>query len=262
MRRVVVLALVVIVILVIGISAAVGPSLNKSPSLTSSDTSSISSSSTSTASSSTSTSPSLTSTSSGTTLQTTTTFALRPCNCSANLRSLWQTYSTLDALSGASASVIVGNVSGVTTEGVNDGLGPIPVTVYNVTISKILVDTLGLTIGDWVYVGQVGGTIGSANMSVIGYPTLTVGGSYVFFLNLAGSLGNMYGATLITTGGPQGLFYIRSGNVYSVDNLFPQTDSWLPVKVNGIPLSQFSSEVQATIGSTSVSATNSTSIAS
>jgi len=58
------------------------------------------------------------------------------------------------------------------------------------------------------------------------------------------------GAVLMTPGGPQGLFYIQGGNVYSMDNMYPQADSWIPTKVSGVPLSQFVQEIQADVNST------------
>ena len=63
----------------------------------------------------------------------------------------------------------------------------------------------------------------------------------------------------VTTGGPQGLFRVQGGNVYSLDNTYPQADSWLPVKADGIPLAQFEAEVEAATTTTSQSLTTSTS---
>lgn len=99
-------------------------------------------------------------------------------------------------------------------------------------------------------------------MSITGYPTLSVGQSYVLFLAFrvcTNELADLFNAS-VTTGGPQGLFSVQGGNVYSLDNTYPQADSWLPVKADGIPLAQFEAMVQAApVPTTSQSITTSTS---
>jgi hypothetical protein len=101
-------------------------------------------------------------------------------------------------------------------------------------------------------------------MNLTGYPTLSVGTSYVFFLTQKSPIQDIYSNFTPTTGAAQGLFYIQDGNVYSLDNMYPQADAWLPVKANGVPLSEFVAEVQAaavSTTSTSQSAISSTQLA-
>jgi hypothetical protein len=109
-------------------------------------------------------------------------------------------------------------------------------------------------------------------MAGFGYPTLTVGGLYIFFLTALNSVVvpaytstttmttitikdsplSPYwqhiddGMASVTTGGAQGLFYVQEGKVFSLDNAYPQQDAWLPVKVSGIPLAEFIAELNST----------------
>jgi len=166
-------------------------------------------------------------------------------------------------LASASTTVIVGNVTAENTIGVNDSIEfgasvpLVPVTDYNVTVTTVLLDHgYGLKPGFWTIVPQVGGTFGHTTMNVTGYPTLSVGTSYVFFLTGKPSILGIYYD--LTTAGAQGLFYIQGGNVYSLDNMYPQADSWLPVKANGVPLAQFVQQIQpAVASSTTVTQTSS-----
>lgn len=205
---------------------------------------------------------------SSTTIGTTTAFWIFPCNCTVDLsQGNWPEYSTMQDLASASAAIIVGNVTSERTIGVNESslvdgevrLAPVPVTDYNVTITTVLFDSgnnfgFDISAGYWTIVPQVGGTIGHTTMNVTGYPSLSVGDSYVFFLAHQTSIeGNLYNG-LTTTGGAQGLFYIQGGNVYSLDNIYPQADSWLPVKADGVPLSEFITQVQSATTTTSSSA--------
>jgi hypothetical protein len=67
------------------------------------------------------------------------------------------------------------------------------------------------------------------------------------------------GSAFISVGGPQGVFIVQGGIVYSLDHLYPQDDAWLPLKVPGVPLAQFIQEVQsAQATTTSVSTSSST----
>lgn len=66
------------------------------------------------------------------------------------------------------------------------------------------------------------------------------------------------GGAQITVGGPQGVFYVQDGNVYSLNNAYPQADGWLPLKVSGVPLAQFIQEVQSAATSTTTASAAST----
>ena len=216
--------------------------------------------------------------SSETSLGTTELHFLYPCNCSYDLKWAWPMYKTLGALKSASSIIVVAQVTSTRTVGVNMSTFPaspftapkslIPVTGYNITVTTVLSGGPGLT-GETLFVTQIGGTASGTTMNLAGYPGLSIGQSYVFFLSCCsgtGELLDLYEAldpyfTYITTGGPQGLFSVQGGNVYSLDNIYPQADAWLPVKANGIPLAQFVAEVQAATVATTVSqsATNSSS---
>ena len=187
------------------------------------------------------------------TIGTSTGWYIFACNCTLDLNKDWPEYATMRDLASSSQAIIVGNVTSEHTIGVDDSFefaGPgsaplVPVTDYNVTITTVLLDRgYGLVSGHWTIVPQVGGTFGHTTLNFTGYPTLSVGTSYVFFLtNQSPIKGVYYGLT--TTGAAQGLFYIQGGNVYSLDNMYPQADAWLPIKANGVPLSEFITQVQA-----------------
>jgi len=194
---------------------------------------------------------------------------LYPCNCSYDLSWAWPTFNTVSALKSSSDFVVVAQVTSTRTVGVNLSKFPaspftppkslIPVIGYNITVTTVLSGEPGL-VGTWQLVSQIGGTTNGTSMSIAGYPTLSVGQSYVFFLTassaniLSGSselftlYDNVYPnvpyVTAITLGGPQGLFMVEGGVVYSLDNEYPQADAWLPVKAGGIPLAQFIQDVQ------------------
>jgi hypothetical protein len=170
---------------------------------------------------------------------------------------LYAPYQNLSALAAASWFILVGNVTEAYTA-LSDG---VPVNLYNVTVTELLkqpTNDLLPTFNGAVQVGEVGGTAtGYNNMTVVGYPTLKVGQTYVFFLtpsagadprspfmreinlSLPGVLVEM------TQEGPQGLFYVQGGKVYSLDMMYPQADSWIPTKVSGVPLSQFIQEIES-----------------
>jgi len=172
-------------------------------------------------------------------------------------------YDTLAALTSASGTVVVGNVTSEQTVGVNvsavfgsAAVGLVPVTNYYIDVTTVISGEWSLEPGDGQLVAQVGGTVGANTMNVTGYPTLSVGQSYVFFLTYQSPTSGLYGSAATTTGAGQGLFYIQGGNVYSLNNLYPQADSWLPVTADGVPLNQFVSEVQAaTTNSSTVAST-------
>jgi len=193
-------------------------------------------------------------------------FLVRPCNCSVDLSQKgWSQYDTLHDLAANSSAIIVGNVTSEETAGVNDsalfggGKMPlVPVTYYNVTVSSVLTKGSGLEPGHSLIVPQVGGTIDHTTMNVTGYPTLSIGHSYVFFLTRDTHIPEIYADYLVTTGAAQGLFYIQGGKVYSLDNMYPKADAWLLVKAAGVPLSQFIAEVQAGMSSSTTSTASST----
>jgi hypothetical protein len=194
---------------------------------------------------------------SSTTIAITSEFAISPCNCTLDLNQDWPEYMTMRDLASSSQAIIVGSVTSEQTIGVNDSIvfggnvGLVPVTAYNVTVTNVLLDRESpfqptLKAGHWTIVPQVGGTFGHTTMNVTGYPTLSVGASYVFFLTNQSPIKGVY-YSFTTTGASQGLFYVQGGNVYSLDHMYPQADSWLPVKANGIPLAQFVQEVQSAV---------------
>jgi hypothetical protein len=204
-----------------------------------------------------------------TTTDTTTFNELFPCNCSVDIRWAWPVnYTSLSSLDSGSEYVVVANVTSTQTAGVSAPLygypslsGTVPVTGYEISITQVLLGPPSLTPGYTFWVAEIGGTVNGTTMSVDGYPELSVGGTYVFFLNASGStLTTFYSAVgnaqeWITVGGPQGLFYVQGGDVYSLDHMYPQADAWLPLKVNGVPLSEFAAEViQAAQTSTTSSA--------
>jgi hypothetical protein len=206
--------------------------------------------------------------SSGTTTSITSDPAEISCSTTCTLNVDWTSinppYRTLDNLTNASDYVFVGNVTAAWTV----ASGDVPVNLYNVTVVTALKspgDAPPLTPGSFFVVGEVGGTIAKETVTVNGYPTLNVDGTYVLFVTPSGGVccvkGNL--ATpdapfslivdraifppipVMTQGGPQGIFYVRGGDVYSLDNMYPQVDAWLPVKAHGVPLPQFIQEVQS-----------------
>jgi hypothetical protein len=278
---------VVLILAVVGVTLPYFPSrqtagssstasTETSSSLSSSSTSSMSTStssmSTSTSSMSTSTSLNLGNCPCGSTTTTSITYVLNPCNCTLNIP--WPyVYQTTPGLAAASDYIVIANVTSISTVSQKPSLsqpgdssappGVIPVTFYNITVIQTIEPIGGppsnVTAGALLTVGQIGGVAGGTNMSVSGYPTLSVGSEYVFFLGVPGSFLTSYYVyhglgTFVTVGGPQGLFYVQEKKVYSLDNLYPQADAWLPVKANGVPLAQFVSEVQSAWNSTATSA--------
>lgn len=200
---------------------------------------------------------------------------LRACNCSLDLsKKVWPEYTTMHDLASASLEVIVGEVTAEHETGGNDSFllggndGLVPVTNYNITVTAMVIDGgYGLEQGFWLIVPQMGGTFAHTTMNTTGYPTLAVGASYVLFLTDKQEIEGIYDYSLTTTGGAQGLFYIQYGKVYSLDNIYPQADGWLPVKADGVPLYQFLTDVQLAyegllpITTTSSESTTSTSTA-
>jgi len=187
-------------------------------------------------------------------------YLLYPCNCSVYPLP-GRAFPTLHDLVQDSV-VWLANVTSTTTVSVKG----VPFTSYNITnIETLYSDGIpnSNATGHVAEVAWVGGTIGRTTMNGVGYPTLKIGSLYVFFFGpysfdpgASGfSLGpppfgdywNGFdgGLAAATTGGAQGLFYVQDGKVYSLDNLFPQDDAWLPVKANGEPLSQFITEIRS-----------------
>jgi hypothetical protein len=187
-------------------------------------------------------------------------YPLHPCNCSvyplpANV------FPTLHDL--VNNSVIwLANVTSSTTISVRG----VPFTAYNITNIETLysggIANYNAT-GGVGEVAWVGGTVNGTTMNAVGYPTLKVGSLYVFFIGPYSfnpgvaivpigppPFGDYWfqfdgGLADATTGGAQGLFYVQDGQVYSLNNLYPVDDAWLPVQVNGVPLSQFISDIQS-----------------
>jgi hypothetical protein len=54
-------------------------------------------------------------------------------------------------------------------------------------------------------------------------------------------------SVLASVDGPQGMFYVQAGKSYSFDNVYPQADSWLPIKADGVPLAQFVSDIEGNL---------------
>jgi hypothetical protein len=187
------------------------------------------------------------------------------CVVSVPWASLNRPQQTLSTLTNASTFIFVGIVAAEWTV----AYGTVPVTLYNITMTDVLKNSTVATIptsNGFSVVGEAGGTAANSTVSLEGYPTLNVGGMYVFFVSPAGGMSygsyaqfpdtpfmqevdlSFDGAVLMTQDGPQGLFYVQNGNVYSLDNMYPQADSWIPTKVSGVPLSQFVQEIQAASG--------------
>ena len=133
-------------------------------------------------------STSSTATNTQTTRDTTTLHFLYPCNCSYGLSWAWPTYDTLAALKSASLLIVVAQVTSARTVGVNvsdylgspSGTSPIPVTDYSVTVTAVLSGSPSLGPGYTLSLAQIGGTANGTTMGIAGYPTLSVGQSYVF----------------------------------------------------------------------------------
>ncbi|MDG6914132.1 MAG: hypothetical protein JRN14_02595 [Nitrososphaerota archaeon] len=181
-----------------------------------------------------------------TSLNTQITFSIDPslCNGNCTINPPWQIYQTLADLTAASQLIVEANVTGAKIVGVRG----VPVTYYNLTILTSIKSNSNISAGTILSMSQIGGTYNGTTMNLEGYPSLTVGSEYVFFLGDPGSFLAQYysafGTPLISVGGPQGTFVVRGGNVFSLDNVYTQADAWLPVKASGTPLSQFASEVE------------------
>jgi hypothetical protein len=181
-------------------------------------------------------------------------YGFGPCNCSVYVIPAG-IFSTLQDLVGNTPDIWLANVTSVTFVPVKG----VPFTLYNITNIETLSSGGASYKAPPGTVGQiawVGGTANGTTMTASGYPTLTVGDTYIFFLTgLNNGNGNFEldpywqyignGMASVTTGGAQGLFYVQDGKVFSLDNMYPQADAWLPVKINGMPLAQFISELQS-----------------
>jgi len=202
-------------------------------------------------------------------------FGIDPTYCHGNciIDAPWtsgsQLHKTLNELVAYSELVLVGNVTSLSTVAVKG----VPVTAYNVTVIATIISAghPNLVPGSVLNMAQIGGTAAGNTMTLKGYPLLVKGGTYVFFLNYLGgtvapNCGNACtlipdptapyvsgvdnGFALVTVGGPQGVFAVQGGKVYSLDNAYPQDDQWLPIKVAGASLTQFMTEIQQAVSST------------
>jgi hypothetical protein len=179
--------------------------------------------------------------------------SLYPCNCS--LYAIPTIFPTLQDMIENSTVIWLAKVTAVTVVAVKGA----PFTVYSIEAVKDLDVYPGESPsppGALADVAWFGGTVNGTTMTPVGYPTLSVGESYIFFLTPETTVPNLdtdywqylpstpdFPFTLSTTGGAQGLFNIGDGKVYSLDNMYPQADSWLHVKVDGLPLQAFESEI-------------------
>jgi hypothetical protein len=116
---------------------------------------------------------------------------IRACNCTVDLHDYLPDYSTMQDLASKSQAIIIANVTSEDTIGADDSSefgGPgsvplVPVTNYNVTITTVLLDRgWGLVPGHWTIIPTLGGTFNHITLNVTGFPTLSVGTTYVFFL--------------------------------------------------------------------------------
>jgi hypothetical protein len=165
------------------------------------------------------------------------------CTGNCNFNPPWPVYQSMTALKDASPFIVVANVTSESITSVNG----IPLTVYQVSVITNIEGpgvnkSAGMTT---LPMAQIGGAANGTTVSIDGYPTLSVGSTYVLFLNGPGSLyPAYYDGYLTSVGGPQGTFLVQRGGVFSLDTLYPKADVWLPIKANDVPLSQFIAEVQ------------------
>jgi len=176
-----------------------------------------------------------------------------PCNCAVDVPT--QTYSTLDALI-QNSGVVLDNVTSARVVSVNG----FPFTLCNITVIEALVPSspngYEAPAGTTGTLAWIGGTVNGTTMTGNGFPTLKVGGTYIMFLTPSFPSGfipywtqvdnqSIDGTAYIPAGGAEGLFYVQNGQVFSLDNIYPQTDGWIPVKADGTPLNQFISQLQS-----------------
>ncbi len=155
----------------------------------------------------------------------------------------WVSYPTLSALKNASDVIIVGKVTAIASN--NTGATP-PTTDFSIYVNETIKGNVSS--GSTVLVRQVGEILPS-NRTIEDQddPMMIVGSNLVLFLEYPRQTLNgpiMIGAPLFITGGPQGRFLLRSGLVYSLDSI-SSADSWIHVKVNGMPIEQFVSQTQS-----------------
>jgi hypothetical protein len=229
-------------------------------------------------SSSSSTSDSSSSSSQALAVQTSSAFYFDPnacgTNCTLDILEFYRQYQSLHNLYLAAGGFVV--LANVTSE-LTTSVSGVPVTAFNITVISNLKSGGHPSAGSVVTIAQVGGSTAQNTMTLKGYPLISKGGTYVFFLQLIGGsccgsssvtaapdplqrwLGGVdNGFAYVSVGGPQGVFVVQNGAVSSLDSLYPQDDGWLPVKVSGVPLAQFIQEVQSAI-TTSTSSTVATS---
>lgn len=176
------------------------------------------------------------------------------CNCSVYF--IPTVYPSLQAMA-ALCQVWLANVTAALPVSVKG----VPFMVYNITDLQSLGPAMNVPAGTTASLASIGGTANGTTMTEEGYPILSVGSTYIVFLSLAtpdalnpywqylpypiDQAGSIFPGSgpYATLGGPQGLFYVKDGNVYSLDNLYPKDDSWLQVKTDGLPLSLFEEEL-------------------
>lgn len=169
-------------------------------------------------------------------------YSLAACDKPCVVSPPWHIYSSMSELKEASLFVVEGEV---VQESVVSVMG-LPITYYNLTISQAVEANSNVTAGQDISFAEIGGSLANETVVVSGYPTLSLGQTYVIFLAYPGSNFEPYlGSYLYPVGGPQGTFIVESGSVYSLNTIFPNEDSWLPIQVGGTPLSQFVSEIGA-----------------
>jgi len=193
-------------------------------------------------------------------------YPLSPCNCTINVEP-YAIFPTLQNLARNSDKIWLANVTSASSLSVKG----VPFTLYDITNVETLppVGNYLAQRGTVAQIAWVGGTANGTTTAAYGYPALTVGGLYIFFLTslnsgiIPANISTTTTATIrahpfspywqqidngmawVTAGGAQGLFYVQEGKVFSLDNVYPQQDAWLPVKVGGIPLAEFFAELES-----------------
>jgi len=162
-------------------------------------------------------------------------------------------YYSLANLKGNSTAIAWGNVSGLVTVYGNATI-PIIHSVFTFNIIKYVKGSGPTTID----VDDSGGVLGSITDADPASPLLISGGSYVLFLfnNWIPCPSSPRPAACIipptplstTFGivdGPQGKFLVQNGLVYGFKTLYPADDYYLAFDANGVPISQFLSQVSS-----------------
>lgn len=154
----------------------------------------------------------------------------------------WVSYPTLKDLKNASDVILVGKI----TQIASNNSGSIPTTDFAVYVNQTIKGNV--TPGSTVLVRQVGAILaGNRTIADQDDPMMSVGGNVILFLQyecIAPNGSIQTGAPFFITGGPQGRFLVKSALAYSLDTV-DQADSWIHVKVNGMPMDQFVSQIEA-----------------